>query len=132
MDGFSQVKTDEDGIVAKTYKFKTEGKYSIEIAYEGQVASVGVSVNPKRMLCMVIFETNGGSAVNVQFVNENDLARKPEDPTKPDNVFAGWFSDPELTKPFDFSTPITETITLSPYIYLFLVFLPKIVFNSLL
>ena len=112
MDGFNRVKTDEYGIAANTYKFNTEGKYSIEIAYEGQVASVDISVNPKRMLCMVSFETNGGSAVPLQFVNENDLARNPEDPTKPGNVFAGWFSDPELTKQFDFSTPITQNITL--------------------
>jgi len=60
----------------------------------------------------VAFDTNGGSMVSKQTVNRNATAKEPEPPQKEDYNFVGWFTDKELTKPFDFTTKITKSITL--------------------
>ncbi len=60
----------------------------------------------------VDFDTNGGSVVPAQGVNEGGKATKPEDPTRDDYVFSGWYSDKELTTAFDFNTVITKDTTI--------------------
>lgn len=77
----------------------------------------------------ITFETNGGSDVAPQVINKGDKVTKPADPTKaagldgglyegevdPDNgsvSFAGWYTDPELTKAYDFNTVPTADLTL--------------------
>ena len=59
----------------------------------------------------VTFETNGGSAVAAQTVNEGGKAVKPADPTKDGFDFAGWYKDADLTSVFDFDIPITSDTT---------------------
>lgn len=41
----------------------------------------------------VVFETRGGSSVSPETVPVNSTIDKPEDPTKPDYSFTGWFTD---------------------------------------
>ena len=66
----------------------------------------------------VSFETNGGSSVEGQQVENGKMAVKPEDPTKDGYLFDGWYSNPELTVPFDFSTPIrSETKLYAKWAY---------------
>ncbi len=60
----------------------------------------------------VRFESNGGSKVSGQQVDENDTARKPEDPTKDGYSFGGWFSDKNLAEKYDFSNIVRDTLTL--------------------
>ncbi|BBI36704.1 InlB B-repeat-containing protein [Cohnella abietis] len=61
----------------------------------------------------VTFNSNGGSAVGSQTVNDNSKATKPTDPTRSGYTFGGWYSDSGLETPFDFtSTPITVNMTL--------------------
>ena len=77
----------------------------------------------------ITFETNGGSDVAPQVINKGDKVTKPADPTKaagldgglyegevdPDNgsvSFAGWYTDPECTKAYDFNTVPTADLTL--------------------
>ncbi|MBY0244434.1 MAG: leucine-rich repeat protein [Sphingobacteriaceae bacterium] len=62
----------------------------------------------------VTFETNGGSVVALQSVEDGKTLSKPTDPTKPNFVFEGWFKDPALTQAFDFAT---EKITANTSIY---------------
>ena len=57
----------------------------------------------------VTFDSDGGSEVEAQEVDEGEPAEKPEDPTKEGFTFKGWQLDGE---DFDFETPITESITL--------------------
>lgn len=61
---------------------------------------------------IVDFNSNGGSDVQAQDVCDTKLATKPEDPTKEGYVFAGWYTDAELTTTYEFSTPVTQDITL--------------------
>lgn len=61
----------------------------------------------------VTFESNGGSAVEAKQVPEGGTVEKPQPvPTKEGYLFQGWFSEMTLTTPFDFTTVITQDITL--------------------
>jgi len=60
----------------------------------------------------VSFNSNGGTVIEDQIVVKNQKATKPEDPTKRNVTFGGWYQDEDLTVPFDFDTPITADITL--------------------
>ena len=63
----------------------------------------------------VSFNLNGadGSVPTQWFVNiDTAPALKPADPTKEGDTFAGWFTDEALTTPYDFTSPVTENITL--------------------
>ena len=64
----------------------------------------------------VSFETFGGPEIPSQTVAEGKTAEKPEDPKLEGFSFKGWYVDPEKDEaPFDFSTPITEDLTLQAY-----------------
>ena len=57
----------------------------------------------------VIFNVNGGSNVNTQFVKEGEKAINPSVPTKNGYSFSGWFLNGEK---YDFNTPVKENIIL--------------------
>ena len=60
----------------------------------------------------VQFETNGGSKVDSQSVEEGKKSTKPTDPTYPAKEFKGWYKTNEFIEEFNFDQPITEDITL--------------------
>lgn len=60
----------------------------------------------------VTFETNGGSAVATQTVEEGKTVTEPADPTKEGFIFDGWYQDATFAAAFDFSTPITADVTI--------------------
>ena len=57
----------------------------------------------------VTFDSNGGSSVNSQTVNEGNKIFRPSNPTKSGYNFAGWLLNGNS---YDFSRPITSNITL--------------------
>ncbi|MGI6393106.1 MAG: InlB B-repeat-containing protein [Candidatus Izemoplasmatales bacterium] len=61
----------------------------------------------------ISFETNGGSEIPSQQVQGGFFATRPEDPTKTNFVFSGWFKDENLESIYDFDTEIvTSDITI--------------------
>lgn len=62
--------------------------------------------------CNVVFNADGGSAVAAQTVIIGALAVYPITPKKENYTFAYWCTDRELTTVYDFSTPVTNNITL--------------------
>ena len=60
----------------------------------------------------VRFETNGGSSVSSIKVEKGKVAVKPTDPVKDGSRFDGWYTDSELTQPYDWSSKVTKSITL--------------------
>lgn len=57
----------------------------------------------------VNFDSDGGTTVSAQQIIENETAKEPQEPTKEGYSFLGWYFGEEE---WDFSTPITESITL--------------------
>lgn len=60
----------------------------------------------------VTFDSDGGSEVDAQTVKYNTAAEEPEDPTRDDYTFAGWYLDEDE---FDFTTKVVEDITLTAH-----------------
>ena len=60
----------------------------------------------------VTFNSNGGTSVAAQVIEEGVCATKPANPTKTGYFFNNWYSNSALTTKFDFSTEITADITL--------------------
>ena len=58
----------------------------------------------------VTFDSNGGSALDSQEVNYNEIATRPTDPTRGGYQFKGWLLN---GSPYNFDTPITGNITLT-------------------
>lgn len=58
----------------------------------------------------VAFDSKGGNAIESQYVNENEKAVNPGDPTRSGYKFSGWYLNGNK---FDFNTPITGNITLT-------------------
>lgn len=57
------------------------------------------------------FESNGGSGVEAIIRQSGTEVTAPADPTKEGSAFAGWFSDPELTVPYTFTTMPESDLT---------------------
>ena len=110
--GYRFVKwVDSDGNIVGTNQYFTPSKTSNGIYEYYADADYYAVFEP--ITHTVTFNTNGGTVVDSQFVNQGSVATKPAAPTK-DNChsFGGWYSDQALTKAYDFSTPVTESITL--------------------
>lgn len=60
----------------------------------------------------ITFDSKGGTAVEAQTVEKDITATKPTDPTREGYTFGGWYSDNECTMSYNFSTPVTENLTL--------------------
>ena len=52
------------------------------------------------------------NVVETQTVALDAVATRPEDPSKKNFSFEGWFTDEELTEQYVFSTPVTENLSL--------------------
>lgn len=61
----------------------------------------------------VTFNSNGGSAVQSQEVEDGGKVTKPADPTKTGGTFGGWYKESSLTNQWNFSTDtVTKNTTL--------------------
>jgi len=60
----------------------------------------------------VKFNSNGGTSVASQKIEDGKTATKPTNPTKKGYSFIGWFSDETLNTEFDFATIVTGNITI--------------------
>lgn len=81
----------------------------------GMVAVTGGTFDPGQpngiTLHTVTFNSNGGSDVPEQ-IRANAAATKPADPTRSGYVFAGWYTDEACTAAYDFTRPVTDSVTL--------------------
>ena len=66
-----------------------------------------LSFDPETTEFDVVFNTNGGSAVETQNVLYREFATEPAEPTYVGKNFAGWYADEDCTIPFDFEAMIT-------------------------
>ena len=104
--------------VSTTYKVVNEpafdhsglGRYTSN-KYENKAFTVQTKdiVIPAK-LCTVTFDSNGGTKVESQQISFMDLAQKPENPTKENFEFIGWYLGDIQ---YDFGTPVQGEITLN-------------------
>lgn len=60
----------------------------------------------------LIFNTNGGSLINLQKIAVGSAGSRPENPIKIGYTFDNWYSDEELENLYDFSTVLTSNNTI--------------------
>ena len=60
----------------------------------------------------VTFDTRGGSKIDSLQVKKGGKAVMPENPVREGYIFAGWFTDEECTKVYDFDTAVAGNLTL--------------------
>lgn len=95
-DGY--VWMDQDGT---TYQ-GSESIQNIAKSYEFDLTLLGYTVT---------FETNGGSPVESQSVQEYNTPVRPPDPTRTGYRFDDWYGDAACTMLYDFSAVITSNVT---------------------
>ena len=79
--------------------------------YDGEGICTRCGQSAPGMTFMVKFDANGGLPVPAQQVEKDANATEPATPVREGYTFRGWFGSDE--KPFDFSTKITGSITLT-------------------
>ncbi len=87
-----------------------------ELAYSRGVVVLSYNGNSYRMLrkvdYTVTFDTDGGSSVAAQTVQNGRKANKPDDPQKDGYVFLGWYKDNTYADKYDFeNTAVVSSIT---------------------
>ena len=113
---------------AQIYKYLNSEQSEKEIIYRGESKKITVrdngnvlSIKLTTATLTVTFDSNGGSEVPSQLVLTGSAATEPEKPVKPEGkkkysrenyAFAGWFTDPELTKEYNFELPVKDDLTL--------------------
>ena len=60
----------------------------------------------------VSFNTNGGNGIQSQKVRSAQKAAKPADPIKDGYIFGGWYTDKQLSLPYDFEKSVNKSFTL--------------------
>lgn len=60
----------------------------------------------------VTFDSQGGSAVDSQFVRPSERAFEPTAPIRDGYVFVGWYKEALCTNAYSFTTPVTQNTTL--------------------
>lgn len=63
---------------------------------------------PAKRTYTVSFDSNGGSDVVSQSIEERQYAEQPSNPVKDGYIFAGWYKDAAHTAIYDFRTPVTS------------------------
>ncbi len=60
----------------------------------------------------ISFDSIGGSSVDEKTVDYNTAVTQPENPTKMEYTFGGWYTDEACKNAYDFTTPVTGDMTL--------------------
>lgn len=105
-DGTVTLKSKKSGLVLDVYGgLKTAGTKIIQWESHGGSNQKWVLESlEKAAVHTVSFESNGGSSIPSQTVNNGSLASKPADPAKTGSTFGGWYADAALTDSWDFAT----------------------------
>lgn len=80
-------------------------------AYDAAACDVTVVVSET---CSVAFESGGGSSLPSQTVTRGQRLARPDDPVREGYRLTGWYTDPALTRLWDFDT---DTVTANMTLY---------------
>ena len=79
---------------------------------KGSYSDIVIYAKWEEISYTVTFNTMGGSAVSSQTVKNNKPAEQPTAPTKNGYTFIAWYTEEGYTNEWDFSTIVTENVTL--------------------
>ncbi len=65
----------------------------------------------EEQLCTIAFDTDGGTVIESQVINNGELLVQPDIPEKEGFVFIGWYGDEECTIEYDFTQPVKRSCT---------------------
>ncbi len=88
-----------DSALTKSFDFTTQITANITLYAKWKDDSVEAY--------QVTFNSNGGSAVASQTVENGKTVTRPDNPTRSGYEFEGWYKDSTFKTPYDFSTPVT-------------------------
>ena len=63
-------------------------------------------------LFRAVFDSNGGSEIQMQFIESGERISEPSSPTRAGYEFAGWYTDTDLTSAYDFDSEVDSDVTL--------------------
>lgn len=90
-----------------------DGSVWLDHSSSGKITvSGGTFKNGASGVWTVTFNTNGGTPEPESQIRANLPATKPDDPTRSGYVFAGWYTDEAYTAAYDFTQPVTDSVTL--------------------
>lgn len=90
-----------------------DGSVWLDHSSSGKITvSGGTFKNGASGVWTVTFNTNGGTPEPESQIRANLPATKPDDPTRSGYVFAGWYTDETCTAAYDFTQPVTDSVTL--------------------
>lgn len=90
-----------------------DGSVWLDHSSSGKITvSGGTFKNGASGVWTVTFNTNGGTPEPESQIRANLPATKPDDPTRSGYVFAGWYTDEACTAAYDFTQPVTGSVTL--------------------
>lgn len=112
MNGYVSINT--DGQEAARINFSSPDTVRSVTGYTSSTGSssggsTGGTTTLKRT---VTFDTNGGSVISKQIVENGKTVSAPANPTKAEYKFDNWYIDAGLTELYDFNTKVTSDITL--------------------
>jgi uncharacterized repeat protein (TIGR02543 family) len=110
--GFSQSGCIFDGWNTEAGGTGTNYSAGTSLAVTGDITLYAKWIEVPAGSFAVIFNSNGGSSVAIQIISSGDTAARPANPTRSGYTFDDWYSDSSLTTVYNFSTPVTGTITL--------------------
>ena len=93
------------------YDFSTPVTEKITLVAKWEKKTSDIPSDDKEIY-IVDFDSNGGTRVASQKVEEGDRVSRPSNPTRDCYDFVGWYTDASLTKKYNFSTPVTRDMTL--------------------
>ncbi|CAK7056722.1 InlB B-repeat-containing protein [Tissierella sp.] len=104
------------GNVGYRISYYQHGTYKVEGTIKGFDGKIELTLNVKResekLKLKVEFDSNGGSSIPAQEVEEGKKATRPQNPTRDGYSFMGWYEDKGLTREFNFDTPIMQGLIL--------------------
>lgn len=110
----NQVSGTSGGVATATFSFAYSGG-DVYLVWNGNYAAYAIDnlllVEDGNAL-KVEFNTNGGSAIEKQYLLSGSKISEPADPTKGTSTFAGWYTEASLTNEWNFENTLSTDLTL--------------------
>lgn len=90
----------------------TDGRLGFTLTSKDGTLSVEYVFVPETVTHTVTFDSDGGTPVDAQTVNDGDKATQPADPTRDGWTFLGWWNGDTA---YDFAQPVSGDLTLTAH-----------------